>query len=188
MSATFSALFIDDDYLRTYTPIGKSLDADEIYPFIQEAQDVYIQDLLGTPLYNDLVWKLYSGVTYSTIERALVDTCSKALAYWSVYMALPHLGIKIRNLGVVRPQADNANQSSIEELKYIREEQKNMAEFWNQRVVNFICEHSTSFPLYGAATDDMYPSNRQYDSDIYLTDSPFDLNEDEIRFLKKYLS
>lgn len=188
MAATFSALFIDDDYLRTYTPLGKSIDADEIYPFIQEAQDIYTQDVLGTPLYDDLVYKLYAGITYSTIERALVDICSKALAYWTIYMALPHLAIKVRNLGVARPQAENAQASTIDEMKYIREEMKNLGEFWNTRVVNFLCDQSNQFPLYNAASNDMYPSNRQYDSDIYLEDGYKDLTYEELKFLKKYLS
>ena len=53
MAATFSALFIDDQYLKDYTPLGKSVDINEIYPFVEEAQNVYIQDVLGTPLYLD---------------------------------------------------------------------------------------------------------------------------------------
>jgi len=188
MAATFSALFIDDDYLKQYTPLGKSIDSDEIYPFVQEAQDIYIQDVLGTPLYDDLVYKLYAGITYSTIERTLVDICSKSLAYWTIYMALPHLAIKIRNIGVARPTSENTQVSTIDELKYIREEMKNLAEFFNTRTVNFLCEYSNQFPLYDKATYDMYPSNRQYDSDIYLEDGYKDLTYEELRFLKKYLS
>ena len=64
---------------------------------------------------------------------------------------------------------------------------KNLAEFWNQRVVNFLCENSTSFPLYNAVSDDMYPSGTQYDSDIYLDNRYTDLTFDELKFLKKYL-
>lgn len=188
MAATFSALFIDDQYLTTYTPLGKSIDIAEIYPFVEEAQNVYIQDVLGTPLYLDLEYKLYTGVTYSNIERQLVDICSKALAYWTVYMALPHLAIKIRNLGVARPTATDAQVSTIDEMKYVREEMKNLGEFWNTRAVNFLCENSNLFPLYQAASDDMYPNTRQYDSDIYLEETMRDLTLEEIRFLKKYLS
>lgn len=188
MAATFSALFIDDVYLKTYTPMGVSVDVQEIYPFVEEAQNIYIQDVLGTPLYVDLEYKLYTGVTYSTIERQLIDICSKALAYWTVYMAVPHLAIKIRNLGVARPTATEAQTSSMEEMKYIREEMKNFGEFWNTRAVNFLCENSASFPLYSAASEDMYPATRQYDSDIYLEDGGYDLTYEELKFLKKYLS
>jgi hypothetical protein len=182
------ALFIDDVYLKDYTPLGKSIDIDEIYPFVSDAQDVYTQDVLGTPLYNDLVNKLYQGVTYSSIELQLVDLCSKALSYWTIYMALPNLAIKIRNIGLARTQGENVQQSTMEELKYIREEMKNLGEFFNTRIVNFLCEYSNQFPLYDAASDDMYPSIRQYDSDIYLEDGYKDLSYEELRFLKKYLS
>lgn len=188
MAATFSALFIDDQYLKDYTPLGKSVDVNEIYPFVEEAQNVYVQDVLGTPLYMDLEYKLYTGVTYSNIERQLVDLCSKGLAYWTVYMALPHLAIKIRNLGVARPTSTDAQPSTIDEMKYVREEMKNLGEFWNTRVVNFLCQYSNQFPLYQAATDDMYPNTRQYDSDIYLEEGYRDLTYEEIRYLKKYLS
>lgn len=188
MAATFSALFIDDVYLTDYTPLGKSIDIQEIYPFVEESQNVYIQDVLGTPLYIDLEWKLYTGVTYSNIERQLVDMCSKALAYWTIYMAIPHLTFKIRNLGVARATSTDTQTSNMEEMRFLREEIKNLAEFWNTRIVNFLCENSTYFPLYNAASDDMYPSTFQYDSDIYIEDRYKDLTYEEIKFLKKYLS
>ncbi len=185
MAATFSALFIDDEYLKTQTPLGQNLDASFIYGFVEDAQDVFIQDLLGSPLYNDLTYKLYMGTTYSTDERTLVDLCSKCLAYYTVYMALPHLAIKIRNVGVARPTSDNTLPSTMEELKYIREEVKNMAEFWSQRIIKYLCDNSTLYPLYSASSDDMNPSAGQYDSDIYLT--PYgNYTEAEKRFLDQY--
>ena len=193
MAATFSFLFIDDEYLRTYTPLGKSIDIDQIYPFVSEAQNIYTQDLLGTPLYNYLEWKLYSGLTFSTTyflqqEIDLINIASKALAYWTVYLALPHLAIQMRNIGLGRATADNVQVAAMQELKYIREEMQNLAEFWNQRVVNYICENSEYFPLYNAASQDIYPQTYQYDSDIYIEDRYKDLSLEEIRYLKKYLS
>jgi hypothetical protein len=193
MSATFSALFIDDQYLKELTPLGKSIDIDMIYPFVQESQDIYTQDLLGTPLYNYLEYKLYIGTTFSTPyftqkEIDLINICSKALAYWTIYLALPHLAIQIRNIGVARATSENTTVSTVQELKYIRQEMQDLAEFWNQRVINFICENVTFFPLYNAASDDMYPQTYQYDSDIYIEDRYRDLSYEEIKFLKKYLS
>jgi len=132
------ALFIDDVYLKQYSPVGKSMDVDDIYQFVEQSQDIYIQDILGTPLYNDLVDKLYNGITYSTAEMDLVDLCSKALCYWTCYTALPHIWIKMRNVGVAKQTSDNSQNSDLTELRYIREEMKNLAEFWNTRTVSTI--------------------------------------------------
>lgn len=192
MAATFSFLFIDDEYLKTYTPLGKSIDVEQIYPFVSEAQNIYTQDLLGSPLYNYLEYKLYSGLTFSTAyftqpEIDLINIASKALAYWTIYLALPHLAIQIRNIGVARPTSEYTTVSTVQELKYIREEMQNLAEFWNQRVINFICENITYFPLYNAKSDDMYPQNYQYDSDVYIEDRYKGLSLEELKYLKKYL-
>lgn len=187
MPATFSALFIDDQYLKDYTPMGQNIDPLAIYPFVEDAQDIYIQDLLGTPLYMDLTYKLYAGTTYTTDERTLVDLCSKCLSYYTVYMALPHLAIKIRNVGVSRPTSENTLPSTMEELKYIREEMKNMAEFWSERVVIYLTNYSTLYPLYKTLTShpDIVPSGGQYDSDIYLSQYG-NYTEAEKRFLDQY--
>lgn len=188
---TYSALFIDDEYIKKNSPLGRSLDPEEIYPFISEAQAIYTQDLLGTPLYDDLIYKSDSinnpTGTFSAIEWQLINIFSKSLAYWSVYLALPHLSIKIRNGGVAKASPDNVQVSDLSEVRYIREEVKNLAEFWAQRTVTFLCENSTSFPLYNAASEDMYPSNGQYDSDMYLGPYNNDYSQREIDFLKKYL-
>lgn len=186
-------LLIDDDYLKTYSPLGKSIDVNEIYPFVSNAQDVYIQDLLGTPLYLDILTKTSnyvsgSGATFSSYEWALVDICSKSLVYWTTYMALPHLYLRIRNAGVVKQSSENTQNSDLSEMKYLREEMKNLGEFWNTRAGNYICANSIHFTLYNKASNDMYPSNRQYDSDIYLEDGYKDLTYEELKFLKKYLS
>lgn len=187
------SLFIDDNYLKTYSPLGKSIDVDEIYPFVSNAQDVYVQDILGTPLYNDFMTKTSnyisgSGATFSAVEWTLLDLVSKSLVYWTTYMALPHIYLRIRNAGVVKQSSENTTNSDLSEMKYLREEMKNLGEFWNTRCVNFICENSQSLPLYNAASDDMYPSDRQYDSDIYLEDGYKNLTYEELKFLKKYLS
>jgi hypothetical protein len=65
-------LLIDDQYLKDYSPLGKSIDVDEIYPFVANAQSVYTQDVLGTPLYKDILTKTDNyiagtGVTFSNL-------------------------------------------------------------------------------------------------------------------------
>jgi hypothetical protein len=185
MAATFSALFIDDVYLKDNSPLGKSIDVDEIYPFVEQAQDIHTQQVMGTPLYNELSYILYSGGTFTPIQLDAVNIASKALCYWTVYLALPHLYLRIRNAGVVKQSSGDTQNSDLSEMKYLKEEMSNLAEFWNQRLINFLCDNSSSFPLYNAASDDINPSSKAYDSDIYLEDYP---TSDELRFLKKYLS
>jgi hypothetical protein len=189
MPATFSALLIDDVYLSDNTPLGKNIDPSQIYPFVEEAQDVYVQDILGTNLYNDLMYRMvYATASIISQETALLDMLSKTTAYYSVYMALPHLSIKIRNIGVAKSSADNTEPASLDDMKYLRNEVKNMAEFWAQRSINYLCDNSSFFPLYTRSGDDIQPNmSMQYDSDIYIDDMYYGLTQDELKFLKKYI-
>ena len=189
MAATFSALIIDDQYISDYTPLGKNIDSAMIYPFISEAQDIYMQDILGSNFYNDLLYRsVYATASITNYEEDLLDILSKMIAYYSVYLAIPHLSIRIRNFGVGKSAADNTVASSMEEMKYIREEVKNLAEFWSQRAIVYLCNNSEQFPLYNRPGDDIQPNHgTQYDSDIYIDDLYYGLTYDELKFLKKYI-
>ena len=92
-----------------------------------------------------------------------------------------------RNTGVATPKSDYT-ESTESKMKYLREELKNMGEFWNTRTATFLCNNSNLFPLYNATSEDMYASVQQYDCDLYLDDRYCDLSLEELKFLKKYLS
>lgn len=187
MGATFSAAFIDIEYLTDMTPMGSNLDPLQVAPFILEAQDVYIQDILGTPLYDNLCYNIYinnGSPTWTSDENIIVELASKCLAYYTTYMAIPHMAIKIRNSGVVRTQADNIVQTSMEEVRYIREEVKNLGEFYSQRLINYLCDNSNKYPLYNV-TGDMKPTSTQYDCDLYL-DNLTNFTNEERKFLNQY--
>ena len=190
MPATYSATFIDVDYLRDITPIGANLDTNEVAPFILEAQDIYIQDILGGAYYDSLCYTIYSATAtpaFSTADNIIVEMVSKCLAYWTVYEAIPHLTIKIRNIGVAQPQADNITSANMEQMRYIREEIKNKAEFWQKRTIDYLCVNKANYPLYSNPGNLVSPTNQSYDSDIYIENGIYGgLSQAEINFLKQY--
>ncbi len=187
VGTTYSALFIDTAYLKKYTPLGASIDPDEVYPFVYEAQTIYTQEQLGTPLYNDLVERLATGGTFSDMEWHLINTFSKSLAYFSVYLALPHLHIKMRNAGVLKANPEYTTGSSLDEVKYIRNEVSELAEYWAQRTIKLLCEYSDQWPLYDATSKDIQPTSSQYDSDIYLDCGYNNIPQRDLDILRKYL-
>lgn len=165
-----TVLFIGEQYLKDFTPASNNLDIEQVKPHIEYSQDAYTQDVLGTNLYNDLQTK-YSGQTLSTIEQQLVLLIKPALAYRSLEATIPFINTQIRNKGLVNQNSENAVQAEMDRMRYLRDESKNRAEFYEQRVVTFLCNNKASFPLYTADNDDIDPSNKNsYDCDIYYTD------------------
>ena len=47
-------LFISEARLKSLTAIHDNVEPDDLMPYVVQAQDVYIQDILGTTLYNHL--------------------------------------------------------------------------------------------------------------------------------------
>lgn len=166
-------MWINQTYLKSFTPINQNVDISEVANHIESAELIYVREVLGKLLYDDLTTKINAG-TLSSIETELVDMVKQLLAYRSAEIAIPFLGIKIRNKGVVRLNDEYAQPASVEEMKYLRHELKNRAEYFTERALQFLCDYSTDFPLYTKGSNNgvkqnPYPSiNPGFDSDVYM--------------------
>ena len=53
-----SVLFISEARLKKLTAVHENVEPQEISPFVQQAQDIYIQEILGTKFYQALQDKI----------------------------------------------------------------------------------------------------------------------------------
>lgn len=165
-----SVLFIGEQYLKDFTPVSNNLDIEQVRPHIEFSQDSYVQDILGTNLYNDLQTK-YSTQTLNAFETSLLLLIKPALAYRSTEASIPFINTQIRNKGLNLMNSENAIQAEIDRMRYLREECRNRAEFYEERVVKYLCNNSTQFPLYNITNDDITPSGKiRYESDLYFSE------------------
>ena len=173
-------MWINQSYLKTFTPINQNVDITEVAPHIESAELIYTRELLGKLLYDDLTVKINSN-TLSPIETELVDICKQALAYRSAEIAIPFLGIKIRNKGVVRLSDEFATPASVEDMKYLRHELKNRSEYFEERAKQLLCDYMNDFPLYnkskvGDVKQNPYPQyGTAYDSDVYIDNNDYNI-------------
>lgn len=178
---TFTS-FVTENYLKGFTPISKNIDIEEVTPFLEEVELIDVRELVGKPLYDDLKEK-YINQTLDNNEIELVNLLKRGISYKSASQALPFLNTKITSKGVQKLRGDYSEAGSMEEMKYLRRELENKAEYFFERVVEYLCKNSKYFPLYNTADDIegiISTSESRYDSDIYL-DEPGDLR------LNKYL-
>jgi hypothetical protein len=161
--------WITQTFLKTQTPISQNIDISEVTNHITTAQLVNTREVLGKNLYDDLNTK-FKGGTFSTHEQELFDILQYSIAYRASEIAIPFLGIKIRNKGVVKLNDEFGQPAQLNELKYLRNELADRAEYWEKRAMDYLCQYGTAFPLYLTSTDQqIYPNfNQPYDSDVYL--------------------
>lgn len=182
------AYFISERYLKDNSPMGDNVDMKDIYPYAKSAEDMYIQEAIGTPLYDRLISGLSASPQNITAnETALLRVIRSAMVYWTCYDALPFMWMKLRNIGLVKQSGDNLETVSEQEMGYIRKELKNKADFYMKRLQDYLCENRELFSEYGGnyAWSDLYPNtNVSNSSDVAIPDN-FDRKNSLLRFIPR---
>jgi len=172
MTTTF---LLSEAKFREYSDVVNNLDTSLIKNAIREAQDIELQRIIGTLLYQ----KLLSDVDSSSLTGAyktLVDNyIQDFLIYATYFYALESIYLRSRNNGLIQlnggDTADSANQQLFN-LK--RQSQKNKMEYYAERLKDYIIEEEASFPEL-TQSNKLYEQNPDY-SEQY--GSPFVFRKD----------
>ena len=179
------AFFLTEDYLKDNSPLGKNVDIGDVYPYVKAAQNIYIQEMLGTPLYQRLMDSRNASPPDTTAnEIALLRLVREALLFYSCYRALPFIWAKIRNVGLVKQGGENLEVLTKEEMQYLRDDLKKDADFYLMRVRDYLYQNHTLFAEYGGTYDwsELYPNPHVSNS----CDIAFDVNDGRDEFIYKY--
>jgi hypothetical protein len=150
------ALFISEEYLKEYTPIGELVQWSEVSSTAWIVQSSFVQDVLGTNFYKYLM-NVYYLQTLSTDEIALMNYIKPALAYRVADKTLPFIHFQIKNKGVQTQRGDYSDPAELEVIRYLREELSSSAEFHFKRLSEYLCENSSLYPGYVTNNSDMMP-------------------------------
>ena len=164
--------FISVDDLKDYTPINSNVDDKRLIMGIYDAQEIYIQGTLGGKLYNKLKTIVDDGTisTLTNYKILLDEYIIPTLIRWSMVEILPHTSIKIENKGVQQQTSDNSNPVELGTLKYYIALNKDKAEFYQKRMIDYLLQNSSLYPEYLSTNrfDEMIPDKNAYFSGIEL--------------------
>ena len=166
-------LFISENKIKDSTALGGNIDADFILPYLKVAQKKYIETKLGTDLFE----KLQADITASTLTgvyQTLVDDyIQDALVHYGFYECLPFLRVRVSNTGIGIKTSENLDSISQEEFNLIREQVANTAEFYTERMIEFIRHNTSSLPEYNTSSgSDVSPNTSSYYSGLNLERVP----------------
>jgi len=163
-------VLISENRLKELTAVHANMEPNELTPFVIQAQDIYIQELLGTKFYQNLKNRVFSGTTSDAEETLLNEYIAPTLANFSVYLALPSFNYKMTNKSLLNPSAEEAQNTDLSQLKYMREQVKNTAEFYRERSREYLIDNEELFPDYtNPGIDGMMPNKLNgYSSGIVI--------------------
>ena len=160
--------FISIEELKN-SAFNANLDDEYLQPAIEEAQSVYLREILGDRLYNTLTNKIDNN-TLSGIYKTLVDNYIKPFLRYEVQsvVCIP-LNYKQRNAGIINQYDQGFSTTTVKDTMYIAEHYQAKAEFYSNRLTTFLQQNASSIPEYAYSCDNVTnPSTSQNVTTIYL--------------------
>jgi len=160
-------LFISEAKLKDSTAINLNVDVNLLLPYVRQAQKLYVEPKLGT----DLTQKIKDLITAGTIgsggnaayKTLLDDYIGDMLPNWAFYHAIPFLRFKIENGNIYSKTSETGTALSTEEAQHLREEVRNTAEYYTERLIEYVTNNISSFPEYNTNSGaDVNPDRNAY--------------------------
>ena len=160
-------LFISEDKLKDSTAINLNVDVNLLLPYVRQAQKLYVETKIGTDLSNKLKSLIQAGtlgdVANAAYKTLVDDYIGDMLPNWSFYHCIPFLRFKIENGNIYSKTSETGNSLSTEEAQHLREEVRNTAEYYTERLIDYICNNNSLFPEYNTNTGaDVNPDDNAY--------------------------
>tara|TARA_Y100000114_G_scaffold1801_1_gene1494 strand:+ start:324 stop:839 length:516 start_codon:yes stop_codon:yes gene_type:complete len=153
-----TALFINRTDLVKNSIIDGNTDVDKLLPFIKIAQQIDIQNLLGTDLYNRISADITSGASGGTgltgNYLTLVNTYVQPTLIWFAQMNyIPFAAYSIKNGGVFKGSSETAETVNKNEVDYLVDKAREYANYYSTRLVDYLQFNTDLFPEYNSNTE-----------------------------------
>ena len=153
-----TALFIKRDDLVRNTFLSGNVDTDKFIQFIKIAQEIHVQQYLGTRLYEKISNDIINGILGGNYQ-ILVDTyIQPMIIHWAMTEYLPFAAFTASNGGVYKRQVENGETASREDLAFLIEKERDLAEYYTRRFIDYMSFNNNLYPEYNTnSNDDVYP-------------------------------
>ncbi len=157
-----TTLFINRTDLVRNSILSGSVDTDRFIQFIKIAQEIDVQQIMGTKMYDGLTTAipnidLPANARWKTV---LDDYIAPMLIWYAQSNYMPFAAYQIKNGGVFKHTSENAQSVDKNEIDFLVEKARTNAEWYSRRFIDFMSFNQTTYPEYTSnVNDDLYPSN-----------------------------
>lgn len=160
--ATSTTLFITPNDLKQNTILNGNVDTDLFINFIKIAQQMHVQNYLGTQLYNVIIDKIKNNTLTGDYLNLVTDFIQPMLIHFAMVDYLPFANYQIRNGGVFKHKSENSENVAKDELDILVQKHRSFGDFYAKRFVDYmVINASQMFPTYWTnSNSDMYPDQK----------------------------
>lgn len=154
-----TTLFIKPKDLKSNSILNGNVDTDLFINFIKIAQQMHVQNYLGTKLYDAITTKITTSTLTGDYLDLVTDYVQPMLIHYAMVDYLPFANYQIRNGGVFKHRTDNSESTTKDELDILVQKHRTFADFYAKRFVDYMAiSANDKFPEYWTnSNNDMYP-------------------------------
>jgi hypothetical protein len=161
------ALLISTEDIKRFTISNGNLDADDFIEYIKISQDITIQNYLGSKLYQKLQELILSddiNASGFTDYKYLLTTYIKPmLVHWAMVYYLPFAAYTLNNKGLFKHTSEKATNVEKAEVDFLVEKERDIAESYTQRFIDFMCFNTSTYPEYNSnSNSDVNPDTDNF--------------------------
>lgn len=168
-----NVLLISEKMLKTQSYINDNVDSCYILPAIQTSQDIGLQQLIGTRLYDKITYDIANDRLEENYKKLLDDYITPYLIYKVMSDIQIPLAYKSRNAGVVQTSNENVSVVDMNDAQRMAAYYDKKASFYGIRLSDYLCANNNLYPEYRAkdSVADLGADNGAYNTGLYLGDS-----------------
>jgi len=163
------ALFVSREDIVKYTALSGNIDTDKFIQWVKVAQDIHIQNYLGTKLFD----KINDGIVDNNLINPYLNLLNiyikPMVIHWSMVEFMPFSAYTFGNKGVYKHNSENSENVDKSEIDFLIEKERSIAEHYTRRFIDFVSFNQAQFPEYNTnSNDDMFPDKEADFTGWYL--------------------
>jgi hypothetical protein len=154
------ALFITRQDLVRLTSLNGNTDTDKFIQYVKIAQDIHIQNYLGTNLFDKIKSDIENDTLADPYLTLLEMYIKPMLIHWSMVEYLPFAAYTIANKGVYKHSSENAENVDKMEVDFLINKERSIAEHYTERFIQYMNFNQIDFPEYNTNNNgNMFPDD-----------------------------
>ena len=149
--------------------LNANVDDEYIQPAIDEAQSIYLREILGDALLNAVINKI-NGNNLTGKYLTLVNEYIKPyLSYMVQSIIVVPITYKIRNAGVIQQYDNGFTSTQMKDTQYLKDYYDGKAEFYGNRLTEYLKKNASDIVEYRlSASNVTNPTTSQNVTNIFL--------------------
>lgn len=168
-------LLINEALLKSEGFINDGTDGCYVLPSIVLAQEVGLQEIIGTKLLKKIKKLIKDGQmddpANENYKTLLVDYIKDYLIWATMSEIQIPVSLKTTNSGVIQNWDDKKNAVDLKSIEYLVNYYKDRARFFGKLLADYLCTNASKYPEYNGSTKDGIVGGTEDYCNIYFPDS-----------------